>query len=156
NAPRLSAVRGGISPDALFAPALAASPPADRATATPATARHTGGIESFTLVRERPVPALALIMLLQALTEHCGWRLLRVKGLVDVAEMPGRPALIHGVQHVFEPPEWLAAWPSEDQRTRLVFITLGVPRYLPARLLAAIEEDVVDEAANQSIMAGTG
>ena len=61
----------------------------------------------------KPLPALALTLLLQALAEHCGARLLRVKGLVDVAEMPGQPALIHGVQHVFAPPEFLPRWPSE-------------------------------------------
>lgn len=105
-------------------------------------ARHTAGIESFMLQRERPVPALALTLLLQALAEHCGARLLRVKGLVAIEEMPGQPALIHGVQHVFSPPEFLERWPSDDQTTRMVFITQGVPRYFPVRLLDAIEQEV--------------
>jgi G3E family GTPase len=109
-------------------------------------ARHTDGIETFTLRRDRPVPALALTLLLQALAEHCGARLLRLKGLVDVAEMPGQPALIHGVQHVFAPPEFLAGWPSADRSTRLVFITQGVPSHFPARLLQAIEVEVLEEA----------
>ena len=38
----------------------------------------------------------------------------------------GRPLVVHGVQHLFHPPVQLAAWPSADQRTRLVFITRGV------------------------------
>jgi len=84
---------------------------------------------------------------LQALAEHCGDRLLRVKGLVDIAEMPGQPAVIHGVQHVFSPPEFLDGWPSDDHSTRLVFIARGLPRYFPARLLAAIEEEVREETA---------
>jgi len=108
-------------------------------------ARHTDGIETFTLQRDRPVPALALTLLLQALAEHCGARLLRLKGLVDVAEMPGQPALIHGVQHVFAPPEFLPRWPSADHTTRLVFIAQGVPPHFPARLLEAIEAEVVEE-----------
>jgi G3E family GTPase len=109
-------------------------------------ARHTDDIETFTLRCDRPVPALALTLLLQALAEHCGARLLRLKGLVDVAEMPGQPALIHGVQHVFAPPEFLPGWPSADRTTRLVFITQGVPSHFPARLLQAIEAEVLEEA----------
>ncbi|MGH7121722.1 MAG: CobW family GTP-binding protein [Acetobacteraceae bacterium] len=143
DAERLAAVRGAIAPEILFAPVR---PGAARAI-PPAVAAHSAGITSTILVRERPVPALALVLLLQALAEHCGRRLLRVKGLVNVAEMPGRPALIHGVQHLFEPPVWLPAWPSEDQHTRLVLIGEGIPRHFPARLLAAIEEEVVEESA---------
>ena len=99
------------------------------------------------LQRQQPLPALALTLLLQALVEHCGNRLLRVKGLVDIEEMPGQPALIQGVQHVFSPPDFLPHWPSADRSTRLVFITRGVPRHFPARLLAAIEEEVREEQA---------
>ncbi|MGE0222205.1 MAG: GTP-binding protein [Acetobacteraceae bacterium] len=108
-------------------------------------ARHSDGIESFVLRRDRPVPALALTLLLQALTEHCGSRLLRVKGLVDIAEMPGRPALVHGVQHVFAPPDFLPGWPAGMQATQLVFIVRGVPPHFPIRLLDAIETEVRDE-----------
>ena len=79
--------------------------------------------------------------------EHCGARLLRVKGLVAIEEMPGQPALIHGVQHVFSPPDFLPRWPSADHTTRLVFIARGVPRHFPARLLDAIEEEVREEQA---------
>jgi G3E family GTPase len=113
-------------------------------------ATHSDGVETFSLVREAPVPALALTLWLEALVEHCGERLLRVKGLVDVAEMPGRPALIHGVRHVFSAPEWLEGWPSADRRTRVVFIGEGVPRHFPARLLDAIEGEVVDETRRQT------
>jgi G3E family GTPase len=75
---------------------------------------------------------------------------LRMKGLVNVAEMPGRPALIHGVRHVFAAPDWLDRWPSPDHRTRVVFIAEAVPRYFPTRLLDAIETEVVDETRRQT------
>jgi len=106
---------------------------------------HTDGIETFVLQRDRPVPALALTLLLEALAEHCGARLLRLKGLVNIAEMPGQPAVIHGVQHVFSPPEFLDRWPSADHTTRIVLIAQGVPRHFPARLLDAIEREVREE-----------
>ena len=112
-----------------------------------ARAQHTDGIETFVLQRDRPMPALALTLLLEALAEHCGARLLRLKGLVSIEEMPGQPAVIHGVQHVFSPPEFLDRWPSADHTTRMVFITQGVPRHFPARLLDAIETEVREECA---------
>ena len=118
----------------------------DRHVAAPfSRARHAGGIETDSFRRDKPLPALALTLWLQALTEHCGDRLLRVKGLVSIEEMPGRPALIHGVQHVFAPPEFLDRWPSADTDTRLVLIFRDIPRHFPARLLAAIEAEVREE-----------
>jgi G3E family GTPase len=104
-------------------------------------------IDSFTLIRERPVPALALTLLLQALAEHCGRKLLRLKGLVAIEEMPDRPAVIHGVRHVVSAPEFLAAWPGADRSTRIVFIGSAIPRWFPARLLDAIEAEVREAQA---------
>ncbi|MBN8925871.1 MAG: hypothetical protein BGO51_09060 [Rhodospirillales bacterium 69-11] len=139
-----------VSPEMLFAGAdpharaarMARLP--DRDGRNPFAARHGSGIESFVLERDAPLPALALTLLLEALAEHCGGRMLRVKGLVEIAEMPDQPALVHGVQHVFGPPVFLPAWPDDDHRTRLVFIVQGVPRHFPARLLDAIEAEVRD------------
>lgn len=117
----------------------------DRLT-QPAVGGHRA-IETFTLVRDQPLPALALTLLLQAIAEHCGSRLLRLKGMVALEEMPGRPAVIHGVRHVFSAPEFLDRWPSADQTTRIVFIGQGIPRYFVHRLLSAIEDEVRDAAA---------
>ena len=65
---------------------------------------------------------MTLALLLSALAENCGADLLRMKGIVHVAEEPDRPAVIHGVQHVYHAPVWLERWPSADRRTRMVFI----------------------------------
>jgi G3E family GTPase len=116
-------------------------PPPARPPACPVAA-HTAGIASLSIVRETPVPGAALALLLQALAEHCGARLLRLKGLVDIAETPGRPAVIHGVQHVFSAPVWLDAWPDADRRTRIVLIGQDIPPYFPARLLDAILAEI--------------
>jgi G3E family GTPase len=51
---------------------------------------------------------------------------LRVKGLLDVGE-PG-PVALDGVQHVVHRPRHLAAWPDDDHRSRIVFITRGLER----------------------------
>jgi G3E family GTPase len=63
--------------------------------------------------------------------------LLRVKGLVNVADKAG-PMVVQGVQHLFHPPLELAAWPGDDRSTRLVFITRDIPRQTIADLFAAI------------------
>ncbi len=115
------------------------------------TARHTSGIETISFQRAIPLPAVALTLWLQALAEHCGAKLLRMKGLIAIDEMPGRPAVVHGVRHVFAAPEFLEAWPSDDRSTRLVFITRDMPRYFPARLLDAIEEETREELAAAAI-----
>lgn len=109
--------------------------------------RGHGEIETFTIVRERPLPAVALSLLLEAVVEHCGAGLLRLKGLVAIEEMPGRPAVIHGVRHVISPPEFLDRWPSEDERTRIVVIAERVPRHFVSRLLDAITAEVRDTIA---------
>ena len=51
-----------------------------------------------------------------------------MKGLVNVAEEPGRPAVIQGAQHLLHTMTWLDRWPDDDQRTRIVFITQGIAR----------------------------
>jgi G3E family GTPase len=104
--------------------------------------RGHSDVQTFTLMRDRPIPALALTLLLQAIAEHCGSRLLRLKGLVGIEEMPGQPAVIHGVHHVMSAPEFLDRWPTADETTRVVFIGMDIPRYFIPRLLDAIEDEV--------------
>lgn len=101
-----------------------------------------GNPQSFAIVRDAPLSAVALILFLEALAEHCGQDLLRLKGILRIRESPDRPTVIHGVQHVFYPPEFLDRWPTEDRRTRLVFIVRGIPRAWIEALLDAIEAEV--------------
>lgn len=86
------------------------------------------GIENFVLVRDEPLTREALQFLLDGISQNLGANLLRVKGLVNVAEEPGRPAVIQGVQHLLHTMNWLERWPDGDERTRIVFITQGVVR----------------------------
>ena len=89
--------------------------------------RHDDRIRAFCLTREAPVGGTALAQFFEILIASFGDRLLRIKGIVQLDGHPDRPAVIHGVQHVFHPLQWLDRWPSEDRRTRLVFITKDVP-----------------------------
>ena len=65
-------------------------------------------------------------MFLELLRSMHGPNLLRMKGVVKVAEMPDTPVVIHGVQHVLHPPVQLPHWPDDDHRTRLVFIVKDI------------------------------
>jgi len=107
-----------------------------------AHSRHD--IDAYTILRREPIRAVALTLFLETLSEHCGVDLLRLKGIVNILESPDQPAVIHGVQHVFHPPSWLARWPSDDRRSRIVFITRGIPRGWVEALLEALDAEVAD------------
>ena len=84
---------------------------------------HTDDIAAFCLVRETPSSLEALQLLLSAIEQNLGRNLLRVKGLVNVTETPGRPAVLQGAQHLLHNLVHLEQWPSADHRTRIIFIT---------------------------------
>ena len=84
------------------------------------------GIESFVLTRSNPLAREELQFLLDGIGQNLGPSLLRVKGLINILEEPGKPAVVQGVQHLLHNLTWLEKWPSADQRTRIVFITQGM------------------------------
>jgi G3E family GTPase len=86
------------------------------------------GIENFVLTRESPLTREEVQFLLDGIAQNLGAGLLRVKGLVNISEEPGRPAVIQGAQHLLHTMTWLDRWPDSDQRTRIVFITQGIAR----------------------------
>ncbi|MBO1020905.1 GTP-binding protein [Methylobacterium sp. SD274] len=84
--------------------------------------RHDAAIRAFTLTSDVPVKRAAFEMFLDLLRSGYGPKLLRLKGLVALADEPDRPMVVHGVQHVIHMPVQLAAWPDDDHRSRLVLI----------------------------------
>jgi G3E family GTPase len=113
--------------------------------------RHDEHIASFALTSDEPIPAGTLEMFLELLRANHGARLLRVKGIVNIAEMPDTPVVVHGVQHVFHPTAQLERWPDADHRSRLVFITRDLPkasvRELFEAFLGHLAPDRPDRAA---------
>ncbi|MBV9553998.1 MAG: GTP-binding protein [Alphaproteobacteria bacterium] len=102
--------------------------------------RHDAHIGSFCIVRDRPMSWTALSGWLDALASMRGSDLLRVKAIVAIEDRPGQPVVLHGVQHLFHPPVLLPAWPSDDHRTRIVFITRDLPRATIEQSLAAFTD----------------
>lgn len=103
---------------------------------------HDAAVSTVSLRVEAPLHAVTLTLFLQALAENCGPDLLRVKGIVAIRESPGTPAVVHGVQHVFHPIDWLDQWPSEDRSSRLVLIGRRLDANWLHLLLQTIEEEV--------------
>ena len=104
--------------------------------------RHDDHIRAFCITRERPISWAALSTWLDALATMRGDDLLRLKAIVALSDRPGEPVVVHGVQHLFHPPVLLPQWPSDDHRTRMVFITRDLPKEAIEQTLAAFEEAV--------------
>jgi G3E family GTPase len=88
--------------------------------------RHGDRIKAYCITREQPISWAGFSAWLDLVSAMRGNDLLRVKGIVNVIEHPSRPTVIHGVQHIFHPPIELDEWPSDDHRTRIVFITRDI------------------------------
>jgi G3E family GTPase len=88
---------------------------------------HGGAIRAFCLAFDEPLPWPLVSSWLMMLRQSRGEDLLRVKGILYLEEEE-LPVAIHGVHHVFHPPVQLNAWPDEDRRSRIVFITRGLER----------------------------
>ena len=87
---------------------------------------HLHGINSFCLTFAEPIEGQEMSNALSLLAQLYGPRLLRIKGILNIKDQP-RPFVVHGVQHIFYPPETLRDWKGEDRRSRLVFITKDLP-----------------------------
>ena len=96
--------------------------------------RHGEAIRAFCLRRSDPVTTDALLLFLELLTGSAGPNLLRMKGIIRLAEEPDRPVVLHMVQHLFHEPLRLEAWPSADRDTRLVFVVHGIEAASIAKL----------------------
>jgi G3E family GTPase len=99
--------------------------------------RHDERIRAFALTTEAAIPAGAFELFLELLRSLHGPNLLRVKGIVKLADAPETPIVVHGVQHVFHPPVTLPGWPDDDRRTRLVFIVRDIEERSVRELFAA-------------------
>ena len=99
--------------------------------------RHDDRIRAFTIATDTPIPGGSFEMFIDLVRSLHGPKLLRLKGIVKIAESPTEPLVIHGVQHVMHPPVRLPAWPDGDERTRIVVITRDLAPEAVTRLFDA-------------------
>jgi G3E family GTPase len=89
--------------------------------------RHDDRIHATCLTYDEPIDWDSFSLWLGSLVRYRGEDLLRIKGILNVIGEE-KPVAVHGVQHVFHPPARLPSWPSEDRRSRLVFIARDIDR----------------------------
>lgn len=89
--------------------------------------RHDALVEAHILRIAEPLQWQQFTTALDVLLTTLGDRILRVKGLIQVAGEDA-PRVVQAVQHVRYPELRLAAWPDNDHSSRLVFIVRQLPR----------------------------
>jgi G3E family GTPase len=108
--------------------------------------RHSADVTSLSLALEEPLDWTAFGIWLSMLLNRHGNDVLRVKGILNVQGSPA-PVFINAVQHIVHPPQHLERWPTEDRRSRIVFITRGIDAGLLRRSLAAFSKSSVADVS---------
>ena len=87
--------------------------------------RHADDIRTLALSIDERIDWARFSLWLTMLLNRHGEALLRVKGILNVADAV-TPVAVHAVQHLVHTPQHLAAWPDQDRRSRLTFIARGL------------------------------
>jgi G3E family GTPase len=85
---------------------------------------HVKATRSISISFDKPLDWTTFGLWLSMLLHARGEKILRVKGMLNVGE--SGPIVLNGVQHIIHPPEHLSKWPSEDKRSRIVFIMQSI------------------------------
>lgn len=127
---RVTANKGAIAPDLLFAPgaSLFSEKGGERGLWTSGRytllgSDHQNGVKSASMVLDGPTTWAGLAAWTSLISSQFDDTLLRVKGIVEIIDVGYHgPVAIHGIGRYFHPPERLVRWPSDDHRSRLVCI----------------------------------
>jgi len=110
---------------------------------------HDDDIRSFVVTMEKPIDWTSFGVWLTMLLNRHGEKVLRVKGILNLAGET-RPIAVHGVQRLVHPPVHMKRWPKagrgNDRRSRIVFIVQDLDPALIQRSLAAFNRIAVPEA----------
>ncbi|WP_455373235.1 CobW family GTP-binding protein [Limibacillus halophilus] len=102
--------------------------------------RHDERVRAFCVTYDKPLDWDRLNAWVEMLITLYGAQILRLKGILNI-EGETQPLVVHGVQHLFHRPVQLPAWPSEDHRSRLVFIVRDLPQSLFEETLRSFNEE---------------
>ncbi len=103
--------------------------------------RHGHDIAAYCLTFDTPMSRFSFGTAMELLAANQGKNLLRVKGIVQLAEHPDQPVIIHAVQHMIHEPVRLDAWPDNDRRSKLVFITRDISKTSMEKYFSAWHSD---------------
>ena len=85
-----------------------------------------GAVATTSLVVDELIRRSNLTMFMEFLELAMGPKLLRLKGILRLADDPDHPYVINAAQSHVHPITRLDDWPSDDRRTRLVAFTEGL------------------------------
>ena len=88
--------------------------------------QHAGQYRSTTLEFEGAITANILLPFVEALSNKFPQGLLRLKGLVHMAEHPDQPLVLQMSGKILHNPDRLPSWPDKKPVTRLVAITKNI------------------------------
>jgi G3E family GTPase len=97
---------------------------------------HSAEFKSFVVTIDNPIDWTAFGIWLTMVINRHGDRLLRVKGILNIAGEE-RPVAIHAVQHLVHTPVHMERWIAEDHRSHIVFIVDGLDPTLLKRSFEA-------------------
>jgi len=102
---------------------------------------HEKRVSAFTLVIDQPLDWPSFSEWLRQLRIQRGDNLLRIKGILNL-KGEARPIALHGVHHILHVPTVLRAWPWEDRRSRIVFVTCDLDKKdIETSLSALLQRD---------------
>jgi G3E family GTPase len=97
---------------------------------------HQKPVHSFVMTIDARIDWTAFGLWLSMLLNRHGDKVLRVKGILNI-DGEDNPVAIHGVQHLVHSPVHMTGWPSDDRRSRIVFIVDGLDADLIRRSFSA-------------------
>lgn len=100
----------------------------------------TGGhnVAVLCLVLDQPLNCGGFGIWMTMLLHAHGAQVLRVKAILDIDGNQG-PVVFHCAQHLVHPPEHHDEWPTDDHRSKLVFVVRGLDPELIKRSLLAVQ-----------------
>jgi G3E family GTPase len=114
-----------------------------------------GGIRSHCLIFDRPLDWTGFGVWMTLLLHRYGDQVLRVKGILDVDGLSG-PTIFQSARHLVHPPLHLDNWPSDDRRSRLVFIMRGIDPVVVEASLRAFDRGARNAVEHSSDHRRTG
>ena len=105
-----------------------------------------GDVQSFCLMFDEPLRPEGFGTWIEMLIATQGEKLLRIKGILDLAGQ-SRPVALHAVRHLLHPPKLLDAWPEGPRQSRIVFVTDGISRDVVENGLKAFERAAAEAAS---------